>query len=417
MTNLLRGLAVATAIALAGVAGWQVVASSIADRLAARNPQRALAWDPHDPEAMLVLARRQLANHQPLAAADTARELLSYEPLEGEAFAVLAEAAESRGDIEGATRLYAIAVRRAPRDLHARSWVIRDELLKGHNAEALENLNIMLRISPSQGVKLFPIMARLADSPAFGNALANTLKTEPPWRQGMLDALVNSGGYGAIDRVFSALARQGNLKDEEAAQWFAYLMQQQKWGEAYSRWAGRVAVAGKTSLPLVYNGGFETDPRGMGFDWTLGGAAGVLIERVRDTGASSGYAAHLTFLGRRVPEPNFSHALLLAPGEYRLQFRARAADLRSDRGLEWLVSCANTTAPIAVSPPLGGSFAWKSVEIPFTVPPGNCPAQRLSLRNPGAEGAGKIVSGELWVSSFAIAPAAAGRHPDGRPSG
>ncbi len=125
---------------LAGIAAWQVVATGLADYWAATDPELALRWEPHNPVALLTLAERHLEQHEPDAAAAAARELLSFEPLEGQAFAVLAEAAEAKDGRESVKVLNELALRRAPRDLHARAWIINEQLRDGHFPEALEQL-------------------------------------------------------------------------------------------------------------------------------------------------------------------------------------------------------------------------------------------------------------------------------------
>lgn len=395
--------AIALALALATVAAWRIVASGMADLLAADTPTQALAWDPAHPAAQLARAREQLAERHPAAAIATARAVLRAEPLQAQAFVVLAEAAQAEGDAEAARALREIALRRAPRDLRTRAAVIDLQLSEGRYAEALAQIDTLLRFSSAHKATLLPLLARLAAAaPAFADALAHALVARPAWRSEMLAALLAQGSAAALDQVYGALLRDGGLSNEEAGRWLDHLGAAGEWGEAYGRWAGTLALPPGASLDAVYNGGFESAPTGIGFDWRLRDAPGVSIEREGGAATSGVYAAKVTFTGRRVPQIDLEQALLLAPGAYRLSFRARARDLRSDRGLQWAVGCQGAAEPFGVSPRLEGTFGWKAVDAGFVVPEENCPAQRLWLRNPGADGAGKILSGTIWFDDIAI---------------
>ena len=409
MTRALRLLGALLVLLVAVLAGWRVVATRIADTLAATAPHRALAWDRRDPVALLALAQQQLEAKQPAAAAATARTLLATDPLQAQALVLLGRVAEAQKDSADAKKMYALALRRAPRDQHARAWMIGTQLREGDYHAALENIDVLLRIAPPRADVLIPIMGQLAEKPAFASALARALAAKPEWRWRMLDELLKSASYTALDEVYGQLQSDGGLSDAEADQWFRRLTKAGLWDEAYSRWAGRLNLKPGTPLPAVYNGGFENVASGVGFDWVMQGEPGVQIERAPIGGAGGNYAAQVTFLGRRAQDINFYQTVLLSPGTYRLSFRAQASNLRSDKGLEWAIRCVAGGDPIAVSSRLEGSFDWKSVHTDFVVPAENCPAQVLWLRNPGADGAGKLVSGVLWFDNFAITelPAAA----------
>ena len=172
----LRGIAGFAILAVfAGGAAWHVIALGLADHWAADDPERALEWEPHNPTAMLALAQRHLVQHEPDAAAAVARELLRFEPLQGRAFALLAEAAEAKGETAKVKILNELAMHRAPRDLKARAWLVDEQLRNGHFPEAIEQISLLLQIAPQQSGALFPAMVQLADVPGFAFALSHAL--------------------------------------------------------------------------------------------------------------------------------------------------------------------------------------------------------------------------------------------------
>ncbi len=406
MTSGMRITSFVLLAALCLVAAWRIIVTSSADLLAPEEPSRALQRETDNPAALRVLAETRLAAGQWQAAAASARQLLAREPLQGEAFVVLAAALRGAGDLAGADAMNEIALRRAPMDPRPRAVAIDARLAAGDYAAAMHEIATLLRVAPSLGTDLTPALVRLADIPAFADALARSLAQGPSWRAGLLSTLLAKGSPAAITRTFSSLQDAGGLTVEEAGRWIDRLIAAGQWGEAYSRWAGTLALAPGASLAAVHDGGFESVPTGIGFDWRLRNAPGVIISRVSAPGARGGMAAELAFSERRVPVIPFEQYLLLAPGEYRLQFRARARHLRSDQGLEWAIGCQGAAVPLATAPRLEGNFDWQAFAVDFVVPASDCPAQRLWLQNPGTEGSGKIVSGTLWFDDIAIQPAA-----------
>jgi len=393
-------LLAALLIALALFAAWRVIALTQAERWAASDPVRALGWVPDHPQALLTLAESQLdAGHWDQASA-SARRLLAVEPLQGRAFSILGQAAAARGDEAEALALYRIAVRRSPRDVQARAWLTDHALTAGDFAQALQHMDSLLRTSPRYGATLMPLLAQLAADPDFAAELARVLERRPPWRAGLLATLQRAEDPRAADTVLSALRSEGGLSDQEYEQWLAYLMRQGRWGEAYGRWVGTLGLA-DGSLPLVYNGNFEKPVSSRGFDWRLTRVPGVSVEFVPDRSAR-GRAAHASFRGRPVAQVNLEQPLLLGPGRHRFSARMRADALRSERGLEWTVTCLDQTQPIAVSEPVQGSFGWRSIEMDIDVPITQCVGQWLRLRNPVPGGSIQQVSGDLWFDDVTI---------------
>ena len=406
--KVIRAAILASAVLLAAVIGWQVIVAGLADHWATDDPERALEWEPGNPTALLAEARMHLAQNEPGIAADIARTLLSTEPLEGKAFGILSQAAESQGDPAKANVLNGLALHRAPRDVHARAVRI-DALLRAQDfPQALEQIDLLLQVSSQQSRVLFPIMARLAETPGFADALSHALIAGRAWRAGMLAVLLSGGSHGAINRVYGNLDHESSLTAEEFDRWLERLMQTGHWDEAYSRWASNIPLLQGAPLPLLYNGRFEAEPSSSGFDWRIGRTRGVTTERESIAGNASSLAMKVSFSGRRVSDIDFEQRLLLAPGAYRLRFRARAEGIFSDKGLQWAIACQGVDAPIAVTQTINGKLDWKSFDTPLRIPEENCPAQRIWLRNLGAAAAGKEVSGDAWFTDFSIERTAIG---------
>lgn len=397
-----RTAALAAIMVVLVVAGWRTWGQMQAERLAETAPQRALTWRPHATQPLQLLAERQLAAGDIAGAQASARELLAQEPLHGPAYRLLAQVAEKNGDPDVAA-LYAIAARRAPRDAAARAWLAQHHLTGGEFAAALEQIDRLLRLSPRRAASVHPALVQLAQDPGFAAALADALRRDPPWRAGVLAALRHpkTGNPTAAGNVMQALQKQGGLSAAEYAGWLDSLMAQDRWGEAYARWAAGVDKPGGV-LPAVYNGDFERPILEMGFGWRLRRVPGVLVAFEAATGAL-GKAARFEFLGRRVPAAGLEQALMLSPGRYRLSWRQRADGLRTAVGLQWQLSCVGKGGVVGRSEAIDGTFPWRDATVEMTIPEAGCPGQWLRLVNPVAGGGAQQVAGTLWVDDVKIA--------------
>lgn len=398
-----KGILLALSIFALWIA-WRIYGQLRAEQAAASDPALALDWRPDYSPALLALAERELAEGRLQAAQDHARRVLANSPLRGQAFRILAQVADRRGDAAQALRLYQIAARRAPRDLPSRAWLAQYYLRQGRHADALTQIDDMLRMAPQRASAIVPVLVRLASDPAFAVALAQKLAARPPWREGVLAALRNpqTGNPEAAGRIMEMLQAQGGLSEPEYKDWLDSLIAQGRWGEAYARWASRVDKPGGR-LPLLYNGDFRQPPSDVGFDWRTQRIPGVLLDFVPMAGVR-GQAAYFSFLDRRVPEGGLGQPLMLLPGRYRLTFRARAAALRSEMGLQWQLVCAGPAGVLARSDPLQGDMGWRTFQLQFEVPASGCPGQWLRLVNPVPPGAAQRISGELWATGFTLTP-------------
>jgi hypothetical protein len=385
-------------VALAWI-GWVTIAATRADRLAEGDPEAALRVDPGHPAALLEDARRKLRAGDYPAATALAKRLLAIEPGQGEGFAMLAAIAVARSAPD-ADALLRIAVRRASRDRDMRSKAAVSALRAGALPEAMAQLDALLRLRVS--VSLYPAMVQQSEDPRFAAALAETLAREPPWRDEFLGALLAKGSTRAVDQIYAGLRSRGALSSDETARWLGRMLRDGRWGQAYAHWVATLGpLAG--GIPAIYNGGFEQDPSGIGFDWQkVPRAEGVFVELEPVPGATGKRAAHFRFIGPAAGG-GLRQPMLLGPGRYRLSLRARAEFLHTEQGLEWEITCDGGDE-IATLGPLEGSFDWRALQADFSVPASGCPGQWLELDNPATPGAAQHASGDLWVDDLAIRP-------------
>lgn len=353
--------------------------------------------------AVVLLGYRVLAraDHGDRALPADPVERLELAPLDGDAFGDLALASQSAGNTAQSLELHGIAARRDPRDLRVRAWLADVHMRSGDYARALEQIDVILRLSPEARETLPPIMVRWAADPDFASALIAILRTKPAWRRNVEDASRADVQQSGARAIFVGLSASGDIEGKEAARWIDSLMTAGDWGLAYSHWASGLRLESGEALAMLYNGDFEQPPTQLGFDWRTQGRSGTYTQ-FEPTEGASGNAAHLVFHGRPVTYANLEQALVLPPGRYRLSMNAKGMALRADQGLRWTVTCHGHSSPLASGDRLQGSFEWREKVLAFEIPAQQCPGQWLRIDNPAPQGSARIVSGELWFDDLVL---------------
>ena len=153
----------------------------------------------------------------------------------------------------------------------------------------------------------------------------------------------------------------------------------------------------------VFNGGFEDEPSRYGFDWRIDRVAGATVERLGGMGVSGERALYIEFQNRRVPFAHVRQLLTLEPGSYRLSVRYRLDGLRNERGLTWVVQCADgQRTRLGTSRRLTGSAPWTTLDLDFDIPAQDCGGQWLRLELAARIPAETLIGGRAWFDDVAI---------------
>lgn len=409
MTSEFRGrvplLAVGTLLLLG--LGWRVVSLGIADHYARSQPERALFWRSNHPEALLRLAESQAAAKQWPLAEKNAKAALRANRLDGRALRVLAQAAEAAGKQALALKLFQQAVVLAPRDLPSQAWLLRSALQRRDAVAAVTHLDALLRLRPELLDSLQSQAEILAVNDVTRPEWVKVLLKAPPWRAAYLQRLGASPVPSEdLSPLFAALGRQAELSPEEINPWLERLRRENRMPQAYLTWANLLPEAQRKRLGNVFDGGFEMPPEEHSgpFAWRSGSPNGSLVlwTETRGTVGESSYSVQ--FEGVRTPFADLAQALVLPPGDWQLQWRAKAENLDSPRGLIWRIHCEPDGRILAESEAMKGRFDWRVMEQAFTVP-GDCIGQTLTLMIPARIPAETLINGTLWLDEVRIQPA------------
>ncbi|GMU43066.1 MAG: hypothetical protein IT479_16040 [Xanthomonadales bacterium] len=370
-----------------------------ADYLARVLPERALALNAAQPEALLRRAEGALRAGDTAAAEAAALRALATRPDEGRALRVLGAVAERRGDRARALGLMGAAALVTPRDSATQFWLAINALADHDLDTSLRKLDRLLRFEPELHRDVFPILGTIASNPVGAQAIAGYLAGDPPWRSAFMTTLMRQiDNHAVLARLLRAIERAGGrIAPAEHAQVAEGLWRAHDWRRLRA-WLGR--REGGIGTAWVRDPGFDGPALDAWSGWEVGRVGGVdiLLGAVLDERRG----LRLIFLDRRVPFRHVSQRLLLLPGHYVLRISLRLRQLRSALGLRWTLRCAESNVEIATTERLLGDGPWRVVQTAFEVPPQACGGQVLQLQLDARIDAERLISGEAWFDQLMI---------------
>jgi len=235
-------------------------------------------------------------------------------------------------------------------------------------------------------------------------ALARVFTRAPAWRESVWIQICKRTKVtvAAAATLVNDIARGGNpLSRLESMAWVERLIAAREWPAAYAAWSATLPSGDVAPVNNVYDGKFQRPPQNVGFGWRIFHVDGASAEQ--RTEADIPYL-HLAFEDRRVPFGDVSQLLALQPGEYLLSGRVRGG-LRSERGLQWTVTCANESRnKVGESERLTGAFPWRDFKFSLVVPPEGCGAQWLLLQIAARIPAERQIGGEMDFTDLRVEP-------------
>lgn len=395
------------------VAAVFVVADTAGHNLATSKPDLALRVAPWNPTALGEQAQQEMRAGGNLGLAeDLARRALLSDPLDTGALSLLGAAAEREGDFARAETLMTLAAARSWRNSAPHFWLFAQAIRRGKFDEALAQADGLLRVSPNNSTIVFPILALLGLDPRGVTALQNALASKPPWRSLFLSqAVVKGSGDLLMTQLYQSLIRSGQPPTSlEMKPYLDRLIQMGRFEEAYESWRVTNSQAGPAAR-YPYNGNFDVPLDGSPFNWVFDFVSGAEVDLIKAPDGEGSHALRIQFSGARATLGRVGQLLMLPPASYQLEFAVKADDLRTDRGLVWQISCAESRSVLGETSPVRGTRPWTELKLDFSVPSSGCNAQWLKLILPARTASESEIEGEVWFQRFRITPEGAPTEP------
>jgi tetratricopeptide (TPR) repeat protein len=333
-----------------------------------------------------------------------AERALVQEPYDARALRILGQLADAANDEAAAKRLMETAVRHSMRESAAVYWLMHEAFERKDFAETMRYADILLRTRPQFMPQALQVLAKIAESPEAQGELKKVLATNPPWRSKFFHDVL-----GAITDARTPLELLISVKDTEfpptrtdLRDYIAVLMRNNYVELAYYAWLQFLPRSQLSRMGLLFNGGFESEPMGMPFDWMIAQGSTVTVDFARRSDTRR-RALQLEFGQGRADFRGVVQVVLLGPGSYKLKGE-QMGQMTGRRGLEWKVTCLGAQEPLAKTPMALGSISeWEDFETTFTVPETDCRAQEVRLWLDARPGPEQLVNGTMWYDNLQIA--------------
>ena len=357
--------------------------------------ERSVSLDPWSAEAKYRLARLyQLdlsGSDERITALYT--ESLGESPLYAPSWLGLAELYADSGDTGKAKAALAMAdgiIPSSPGLLWESSML---SLALGDNPRALEKLGKVAGIDPARRERVFDICWDLGIG---GETILDEvvpMEALPDYLQYLIRKDMKDETYPAWDRA----VRDGAAPEALALNYVDYLIRRDDVVKAKSIWDGLYPDA---PVSGVWNGGFEKDTEGRGFDWRMSTAEGVEVTYDYRNKTEGERSLKLEFSGEKnVDFHNVYQVIPVKPGSHYMLTSDISTDGISTRnGIEWVVYCRSMEVSSVV---YTGTTDWTEARLAFDTPP-ECNYVGISIRRRKSDKLDNLISGDAWIDNVRL---------------
>jgi len=382
------------------IAGWAEIAlKAAAAKLpldSGSKPQSSAAAEPaplSDEDRALIRRRAEL--------------VLTQEPLNARALRILGQLADDAGDEPRAAKLMHAAADHSLAESVAVYWMLQKSFATKDYAKTLSYADTLLRKRPQLMVHTISLLGKMAESPdknAVG-ALETALARDPPWRGSFFAQLPRgiSDARTPLNLLLSLKDGAAPPTTAELGGYLRFLISRKLYELAYYTWLQFLPADKLGRIGYLANGGFESEPSGLPFDWVISQGSGATIDIAALPNTADAHALLLDLGPGRADFRGVTQLLMLTPGTYRLEGKLKG-ESRGKRGLQWSVACAGSgQSPIGKSDMfVGVSLTWREFDFTFTVPDADCRAQELHLALAARSASEQLVSGSVWYDDLQI---------------
>lgn len=343
------------------------------------------------------------------------QERLAANPGDSQALVELTELAHRPETAAGldAPALLAAAGQAAPQDVTVLQLQANEALRAQRWPDALDKLTRLSKHHHNADAtrvlaELVALAAQPPAQPTLQQALVDAVDADAGWLDRVLRAMPGAKLPlgSAMPLVALAAAKEPGLSAPLGLYVIRQLKTEGLWLEAHAIWLR----LWKRPLGYLFNGDFEQNFVAGGFDWEVierdphrGGARIDLAGR-----RERGQVLRVAFTGRAMKTPLVRQHLLLPPGSYRFAGEFQSGDLRSERGLAWVFSCASDGRELArTAPLLAGGRTWQPLAVSLEVPAECGLGVALALQTEAPFEARTGLRGEVVFDRFTLVQAPA----------
>ncbi len=267
----------------------------------------------------------------------------------------------------------------------------------GENDMALKDLRYVAKVDPGRRNTVFDLAFEVFESPRL--ILDKVVEDEvlPSY----FSYLMSKGITTDTFLVWEKMEDRGYASKDMALRYIDFLVGKGKVREAKAIWDKNFSMDRKE---IVWNGQFEKEPTGRGFDWRIGKIDGVEIKLDRKKKWDGSYSLKISFSGKEnVDFSHVSQVILLEPDTNYVFTSYMSLDgITTKSGLIWEVYCQGESRKLyEVTEPLLGTMGWERIEFSFQTPP-DCDAAVIRLRRYRTHKLDRYIRGSAWIDNVSL---------------
>src|SRR3990170_4010794 len=286
-------------------------------------------------------------------------------------------------------------------------------LILGDKSMAMKSLGIVAKVDPGRRKRVFDICWEIIGDPelilnnVIGDEVLPTYlsyliskdkldETFPVWKRMKRERIVSD-----VREPFDSAQDRPQSNDDIAFSYIEFLIRKDRGSEAFSIWSEVIGRSENDSL--IWNGGFENELLGRGFDWKTQKADGVSIDFDWEKRFQGTKSLRVEFDGKHnIDFYHVSQVITLEPDtDYLLTSYMATREITTRNGISWEVYCYPTGSMTKATEPLTETAGWQRVELSFHTP-SDCKSILLRLRRYKSPKLDRYISGTAWVDDVKL---------------
>ncbi len=300
---------------------------------------------------------------------------------EARLYSLLGEVEFQRDDKDVAYRLFSRARQFSKTEIHALQRTIVHSIEQDRLAEAVNEIDTMLRRWPDRFDAVAPVLPHILSRPEGFKAVRDALAEDAPWRRHIFAALGKDAANIAVAERLLLDLKDTKVPPQpaEMASIINGYIAQKQYESAYRFFLFTQSGEEAKLAGYIFNGQFAPLRTQKPFDWQLRDQSGVEITFGSRGAGTEISGATVRFLNKPVKDVSLQQYLQLPPGNYVLTLTASGRSLKLPKELFWSLGCAGSTPPLLKLGLPEGSYENQSLSAGFSVAATGCPMQLLKL--------------------------------------
>ncbi|HZX13291.1 MAG TPA: hypothetical protein VFF49_02715 [Thermodesulfobacteriota bacterium] len=283
----------------------------------------------------------------------------------------------------------------------------------GDKSMAMKSLGIVAKVDPGRRKRVFDICWEIIGDPELilDNVISDEVlpsylsyliskdkldETFPVWKRMKRERIVSD-----VREPFDSAQDRPQSNDDIAFSYIEFLIRKNRGSDAFSIWSEVIGKSENNSL--IWNGGFEHELLGRGFDWKTQKADGVSIDFDWEKRFQGTKSLRVEFDGKHnIDFYHISQVITLEPDtDYLLTSYMATREITTRNGISWEVYCYPTGSMTKATEPLTETAGWKRVELSFHTP-SDCKSILLRLRRYKSPKLDRYISGTAWIDDVKL---------------